>query len=284
MKQTIEQVLLVKYLFERGEDALSEGNDFSTGLAVSLFQDSIELLVWTIAKEVDAKMADKAAFEFVWDSIKTGSKNHESKELPFKARMLDLNKARVGFKHNGNLPAAIDGAKFQVHTEQFLTTSCSMFLKMDFGELSMANLIKDQQIAGHIKAAEKALLDNEHATAVKQAATANALLSRLVDKVIPPLPFDWKDLMPAGGVKDRAKLVEESVTALRAFTVTTAMRLPLAEVIRFKNITPKVILRNGRPVRFFELRKTPITSDEAKFAVRHVTKFALAIELTLSGI
>lgn len=100
-----KQLLLAKYILLRGQDLFSRDDPMSGGLAISLSQDSVEILVWTIAKELEAEVRDKDPFTKLLDSIESAKKNTARPPLPLKAKLLELNSARVNFKHYGNLPA-----------------------------------------------------------------------------------------------------------------------------------------------------------------------------------
>ncbi|MBI5055166.1 MAG: hypothetical protein HZB61_00930 [Nitrospirae bacterium] len=54
----INQLKIAKYMFKKGEELLSRHDPFGPDLSISLFQDSVELLLWAIAKHVDADIKD----------------------------------------------------------------------------------------------------------------------------------------------------------------------------------------------------------------------------------
>jgi len=150
----IQQLLLAKYLYQKGNEILSRQNPISSGLAISLFQDSVEILIWTIAKEFEASVNDNEPFFRLWDSIKSAKKNLNQTELPLKAKMIEMNKARVNFKHYGNLPDPSEALKFLAYTEEFLRTSMELFFNTKFGDVSFADLINNVQVKDKIKKAE----------------------------------------------------------------------------------------------------------------------------------
>ena len=77
--------------------------------------------------------------------------------LPHKAKMIELNKARVGFKHYGNLPASSEAEKFRSYTYDFLVVASQRYLEVDFEKVSLSSLISDPKVRNHIEAAEKDL-------------------------------------------------------------------------------------------------------------------------------
>jgi hypothetical protein len=133
----INQLLLSKYIYGKGESLLDTNNPMSCGLAISLFHDAVELLLWTIAKEVDANIKERDSFIGLYDAITTGKKNKKHEEPPLKAKMVELNKARVNFKHFGNMPAPTDAIKFLGYTDDFLRESTKLFFNLDYEDISL---------------------------------------------------------------------------------------------------------------------------------------------------
>ena len=94
----IEQVVIAKRIFTIAERYSQQSDPLSAGLAISLFQDSVEQLTWCIVKNLDLDVKDSEGFVSLLSKIE--KKSGES--IPQKAKVLELNKARVGFKHYGN--------------------------------------------------------------------------------------------------------------------------------------------------------------------------------------
>ena len=149
----IDQVLIAKRLFSIGSTYSEEADPLSAGLAISLFQDSVELLVWCIAKHHSVAVKDNDAFTSLLEKIERISPDG----VPHKAKMLELNKARVGFKHYGNLPASSESTKFRSYTQDFLVISCQRFLGINFDEVSLSSLIQIQKVREHVQNAEKSM-------------------------------------------------------------------------------------------------------------------------------
>jgi lantibiotic modifying enzyme len=127
----IDQLLLSKRFFQQGE-LFSQGNDpISTGIAISFFQDSVELLVWLIIKEFSIDVKETESFTSLLDKVEKDL-TQRGKSLLHKAKILELNKARVNFKHYGNLPASSESEKFRAYTESYLRTAFEVCFDMNF--------------------------------------------------------------------------------------------------------------------------------------------------------
>jgi hypothetical protein len=154
----ISQLLLAKRLYICGSQYAEAPDPISAGMAISLFQDSIEIFCWSVLKQLDAQVKENTPFISFFDLIEKAPKNKESKKLPFKAKIMELNKARINFKHYGNLPDISEARKFKEYTEEFLRVSFNSFFDSDFDSISLAQLIPFNDVRISIEAAEKALL------------------------------------------------------------------------------------------------------------------------------
>ena len=103
-----KQLLLCKRLFSEGSFYADRTDSISSGISISLFQDAVEMYVWTLIKEKNIIIKDGASFTSNLEVVqKTGI------QLPQAAKLIELNKARVGFKHYGNLPDSTEVTKYQ---------------------------------------------------------------------------------------------------------------------------------------------------------------------------
>ena len=64
-----DALTLVRYLFDRAETAIEEINTYSFGLAVSLAQDSVETMLFVIARKLNAENVSNAGFDKLWKEI-----------------------------------------------------------------------------------------------------------------------------------------------------------------------------------------------------------------------
>ena len=97
----IKQLLLCKRLMIEGASFAERHDPVSTGLAISLFQDSVEMFIWLLIKERGIKVKELSSFTVNIEELQKGGV-----QMAHTAKLFELNKARVGFKHYGNLPAA----------------------------------------------------------------------------------------------------------------------------------------------------------------------------------
>lgn len=181
-----EQLLLAKRLFLIGADYADNDDPISAGVAVSLFQDSAEIFIWYLLKHLDAKLpGDKTPFTAYFDLVASAEKNAAHTPLPLKAKIIELNNARVGFKHYGNLPDVSAAKKFKAYTEEFLVLSCSVFFAIDFYSLSLADLVPYPNIRSRLTSAEQKYRDNDYKGSIEDTAVAKAMLLELLANYFP---------------------------------------------------------------------------------------------------
>lgn len=287
-----QQLLIAKYLYREGARALSPQLPMSAGLAVSLFQDACELVIWTIAKDVDGQPKNQNSFPALWDAVQNGRRNGGAVTLPLRGQIEDLNKARVNFKHHGQLPTAGDALRFAGYTYEFLREAFAIFYGQSFDDLSLANLIGDARVLEKIKEAEAHRRLGEHQEAVVAAAEAAEIASKLLREVIPKvhddlrrvgraLPRELGDPISAGfsNVADHLNRHVDMLTIL-------SLQIPIADYFRFRALAPSIArFGDGRAQVAFSgpLAMHNYEDEESKFCVDYVTELALKVEAAVSS-
>jgi hypothetical protein len=178
-------LLLTKRLFLLGSSHADEDDPISSGMAISVFQDAVEIFIWSLIKDLDAPAKDNAPFTSFFDLVENAPKNTAKKQLPLKAKMLELNKARVNFKHYGNLPDRSESVKFRAYTEQFFIVAFNLFHGLDFEELSFVDLIGYPDLRETLKSAETNISKEDFKNALQDLATAKHRLFEKVGAMFP---------------------------------------------------------------------------------------------------
>jgi len=188
----VNQLLLSKWLFMKGEQHCIDNDPVSAGLAISLFQDAIEIFIWTLVKKFDAQVTKGTPFLQYFDKIKQAPGNKNKDGLPYKGKIIALNTARVNFKHYGNLPDPSEAQKFRGYTEDFLRVSFEKFLGEDFDQISLSSLIRFDDVRKHVQIAEKKLKEENYTESAIELAKAKKLLLEKLDRFIPKVDDNLK--------------------------------------------------------------------------------------------
>lgn len=246
----ISQLLLSKRLYTIGSDYASRSDPVSAGTAISMFQDSVEILCWSILKELDIQVKDTAQFTSFFGLIENSENNVDAKKLPFKAKLLEMNKARVNFKHYGNLPDVSEAKKFKGYTEEFLRLSFNVFFKSDFDSISLAQLIPSDGVRSAVENAENYLSEGQLLEASQQLAIAKNRLFQKFSEILPTVDRNIKEfdniLAQAAGYKGftgyhgiRAfAYVYEYLDRMRDFNIASLCEISMQEYALMKSILP----------------------------------------------
>lgn len=175
-RNLVDRLVCAKYIFRRSCELLDSHNPFSAGLAVSGFQDSVELVLRTIAEHLDVSLTGNVAFNQIIDKIEAEAK------LPNRTMLNQLNKARVSFKHFGLEPKEQDAIKIRRDLEVFFPLAFTQFFAIDFEFVSLVDLIGHRRTENFLHEAERAIEQEEYQKAVFSSATAFHLYRQRLDK------------------------------------------------------------------------------------------------------
>jgi hypothetical protein len=273
-----QQLLISKYLYAQAVKALDASLPMSAGLAVSLCQDAAELVIWTIARDVDAPTREKASFDGMWEAIEKGRLNPAATKLPLRTLMNDVNKARVAFKHNGQLPTHSDAVRFLGYTDEFMREAVDAFYGVKLQDISMASLIQDPKVAGEIRAVEALLSEGNYKECVHQSAVTEPHARRLFQGSIPKIDFGFNRIPP------ELEHLAKHLTVQRDALNTLMLGVSFGEQLRFRMLIPAVSESVSGKVQFqlrSELWNYTYTEEDARFCVDYITDMALRAEAAL---
>jgi hypothetical protein len=214
----------------------------SVGIAISMFQDAVEIYVWTLVKERNVATKDQAGFVSNLDAVQKAGIN-----MPHSAKLLELNKARVGFKHYGNLPASAEAGKFRMYVEGFLQAAMREHFAVRFDELSLADLVSDNEIREHLRLAEQNIATASLREAAEELAKAKMLLFKRLNQYIPIVDSHLRDTdrlvnsIPGVHGTDTFTCLYEFLDALREVSLVALFRLPLRDYNFLKSNLPSAL-------------------------------------------
>lgn len=288
MSTDIEQLVLSKYIYQQGPEQLRNRSPYSAGLAVSLFQDAVEIMLWAVFKQVDADLRGKQPqFEQYWDIIREAKGNKERKSVPLKGKMIDLNKARVTFKHNGQLPRDEDVMRFAGYTEKFLSQSAKEFFEVEWQDVSLVSLIRDAPVREKMREAECFLEEEKYRKCIEQCAAAERLITdSLSQKLIAPVDSGLSSSIGRRGadidfertLRERFLYVERYLGLIRTLTIASLFHMNLSQYIQVQSIMPRVDRYASGKMEFKHKRHEDYSSDEAALCVRYVVEMALKVQ------
>lgn len=156
--ETIRRISLARHLFELGNTALRSSNDLYLFAAVNLLQDAVEAFLIAVADHVGAPIDQNTKFDKYFVLI---NERISPKELPFRAKLLRLNRIRVDSKHYGIQPARDECSRVAISVREFFDEVSSSLLGGAFATVSTIDLLDEGEIKQILLEAKAALEAND---------------------------------------------------------------------------------------------------------------------------
>ena len=156
----IRQVCLARHLNELAVSTLRSRNDLHLFAAANLLQDAVEAFLLAIAGIVGAGIDQNTKFDKYFVLI---DERIKPKELPFKLKLLRLNRIRVDSKHYGIQPSRTECDRLSVSIREFFEEVSSSILGIAFSTVSGIDLLEDGDTKTALVEAKTALDGGEPA-------------------------------------------------------------------------------------------------------------------------
>ncbi|MCX5849481.1 MAG: hypothetical protein NTW65_08525 [Deltaproteobacteria bacterium] len=131
---------MARHLYELGISSLKSSNDLYLFASVNLIQDSVEAFLLGLANHFGADIDQNTKFDKYFVEI---NKIIAPKELPFKLKLLRLNRVRVDAKHYGIQPSRDECDRLAVSVREFFDEVSASLLNISFSTISAIDLLDD---------------------------------------------------------------------------------------------------------------------------------------------
>ena len=84
----------------------------------------------------------------------------------YRSQLNSLNKARVNFKHHGNIPDETTLERHRVNTQNFFNEACLSALGYEFEHVSLSGLIRDEEARGFLDRTDREFQSGEAGNAM----------------------------------------------------------------------------------------------------------------------
>ena len=165
------RLTLSKYLLRQARRILQQSEPYSRGLATSLLQDSVEVLLRVLVERSKIELSPREHFYQLFFKVQ---KRFDCVG-EHSAAVKRLNTARVGFKHEGLDVNETDANAFLANVEAFLSEVCEQVLQVDFTTLSLVEAIGHRRTQNWLEKAREALHSEHHGESVRHSAGAMAI-------------------------------------------------------------------------------------------------------------
>ncbi len=263
------------------------------GMAVSIAQDAVELFLRAVMKDrpvVGRKIPDD--FVQCMDYIDSAASQDTNQHVPFRAKLIDLNKARVNFKHYGLIPNRTDARRLLGYVADFFEEASWQYFNIRFSDISASDLVMSNGVRERLKRAEQALRDEELEQCLGYSAEAVDVATK---ELIQPLnrrshwagmsfSMGGTDLLGRRFFDDLERYVYGVVSDSDRMALMLALSVNLNDLARFEKVAPFVTQMLAGNYTWQRMNDpTGLTASDAAFAVNFATKFALSAQGRLSS-
>ena len=152
--ETVRRIALARHLNQLAASSLRSNNDLHLFAAANLLQDAAEAFLLAIADHVSAPVDQNTKFDKYFVLI---DERITPKELPFKTKLLRLNRIRVDSKHYGIQPARDECDRLAVSLREFFEEVSLSILGVVFSTVSAIDLLEDGNSKNALLGARAAL-------------------------------------------------------------------------------------------------------------------------------
>lgn len=276
----LRKLVYAKYIFFQGCEALEKRLPIADGMAILNFQDAVEMILRTIAEHVHASIKEIIAFDQIIQQIDAVT----DKKIPYKLPLIQLNKARVNFKHFALVPSRDDVEKFRRDVEAFFKECIKLFFDLDFYKVSLADMVEKKRVKNYLKKAEKELDAGNYEQCIHAAAIAFQVIFLMplkykssIDR-IDSLKIDYKIGKELGNLPKILKAISANIERHEQEIDILIYGINLAEYKRFQFITPHINVFTGGSFEIVKRSDDFNTLENALFCLRFVIDSALLVE------
>jgi hypothetical protein len=138
--EIVKRICLARHLYDLALSALKSENDLYLFSCANLLQDAVEAFFLAIADYVNADIDSNTKYDKYFVLI---NEKISPKELPFKAKLLRLNRIRIDSKHYAIQPTKDELQKLSIAVRELFEEVCNSILQANFSTLSTIDLLKD---------------------------------------------------------------------------------------------------------------------------------------------
>lgn len=194
-----KRLLYTKYLLFRAKREQAERNDLGVAVSLLLMHDASELIMLAVADHL--QLGSKWSFMEFWEKVKQSGRKEPGHRIP----MEQLNGLRVGLKHKGTLPHVQTVRDLMPRVDAFCEEVTKDLLDLDFAELSLADLVANDDVRSTLREAEQALANGDKNDAFLKVRLAFDKLHRSISANVALIEEPDSISIPSGAVSHGMK-------------------------------------------------------------------------------
>jgi hypothetical protein len=160
--EVIRKVELARSFFDLAQVYAKSSHDLNLFIAINQLQDAVEIFLFALADHLGISFKEKSSFDGYLESISS----HTGANLPFRQRIIALNKARVNSKHYAIQPDRREVNGFISVAREFFVDRSLVHFGLSFDEISLVDLLSSGAIKTHLSNALLALKEKKYGDAL----------------------------------------------------------------------------------------------------------------------
>jgi hypothetical protein len=159
-ESVIRKIRVARYLLSLAESHLKDTSDLAVFAGTHLLQDAVELFLVATAEHLHATTTSNMKFEAYMDAIEQKVGN----ALPYRPKLLRLNRIRVESKHHGGQPPRDECKTLLTPVKEFCLDVSDQYIGVNFNTVSLVDILNAGEIKQFLKQAEVALTERDYET------------------------------------------------------------------------------------------------------------------------
>lgn len=158
-KSTLNKLLLSRSHYHIAKENIESNSGVRLSIACNLLQDSVETFLLALSEHLNAGVGQRTDFDKYFELI---NEKIAPRELPFRHRLIALNKLRINSKHYGLEPAKAELAPLFTTVSEFFTEVTQASFGKAFATISLVDLLNDGEAKDFLRHAEAAFESQDY--------------------------------------------------------------------------------------------------------------------------
>ncbi len=159
-KSTLNKLLLSRSLYQLAKENIGSTSGIRLSIACNVLQDAVECFLLALSEHLNAGIGQRTDFDKYFEQINT---KIAPRELPFRLRLISLNKLRVNSKHYGLEPAKAELEPLFTTVLEFFSEVTRTDFGKDFATISLVDMLHDSEAKDLLRQAESAFEAQDYA-------------------------------------------------------------------------------------------------------------------------
>jgi len=149
----IKRLLLCRYFLSLAVDQSRSHREVASFATINLTQDSVEFFLLAAVEHRNIRLSNNAPFNQIFDSVDASI---SPKTLPFRQRLMEMNRVRVNSKHHGIQPNPNDLEPYITVVREFLQEATLTVFGVDLHNISLVSQLNEGTVKDLLSEAESA--------------------------------------------------------------------------------------------------------------------------------